>query len=150
MAGEERPGEQRQGRHPRDFIRWVLTVDGARQPAPGAQGVRADESDGRRLDGRRLVPQRRVSTTEYALHLRTGGDARERSQMVDEPLRRLRYVHAGGIGGRVGTAARPGTDRLLAEVARTSELRRLLAGSGSGQDFGGATVASPGDACAQP
>src|SRR5262245_13579863 len=45
VAGEEHPGEQRQGRHPRDFIRRLLTVDGARQPAPGAQGVRADESD---------------------------------------------------------------------------------------------------------
>ena len=45
------------------------------QPAPGAQGVGADEPDGRRLDGRRLVPQRRVPPAEDGLHLRAGGDA---------------------------------------------------------------------------
>src|SRR5262249_51375000 len=123
MAGEERPGEQWQGRHPRNFIRRLFAVDGARQSAHGAQGRRADESDGRWLVGRRLVTERRVSPKKYALHLRSGRDARERNQRVDEPLRRLRHVHAGGVGGRARTASWSGTDRLLAEVARTSELR---------------------------
>ena len=76
LAGEERPREQRQGRHPRDLLRRLPAPDGARQPAPGAQGVGADEPDGRRLDGRRLVPQRRLPPAEHALHLRAGGDAR--------------------------------------------------------------------------
>ena len=60
LAGEERPGEQRQGRHPRHLLRRLPAADGARQSAPGAQGVGADEPDGGRLDGRRLVPQRRL------------------------------------------------------------------------------------------
>ena len=58
------PETQRQGRHPRHFLRWVSAVDGAGQSAPGAQSVRADESDGRRLDGRRLVSQRRLPPAE--------------------------------------------------------------------------------------
>ncbi len=33
------------------------------------------------------------------VRLRAGGDARERHQMVGQPLGRLRHVHAGGIGG---------------------------------------------------
>ena len=76
LAGEERPGDQRQGRHPRHLVRRVPAADGARQPASGAEGRRADEPDGRRLDGRRLVPQRRVPPAEHALHLQPGGHAR--------------------------------------------------------------------------
>ena len=72
------PETQRQGRHPRHLLRRLPAADGARQSAPGAQGVGADEPDGRRLDGRRLVPQRRVPPAEHAVHLRAGGDARER------------------------------------------------------------------------
>ena len=49
-----------------------LPLDGAGQSASGAQGVGADESDGRWLDGRRLVPQRRLPPAEHALHLRAG------------------------------------------------------------------------------
>ena len=55
-----------------------LAADGARRPAPGAQGGGADEPDGRRLDRRRLVPQRRVPPAEPALHLRPGGEPRRR------------------------------------------------------------------------
>ncbi len=74
-------------------------------PHPGAQGVGADEPDGRRLDGRRLVPQRRVPPAEHAVHLRAGSDAQERREVVDEPLRRLRHVHAGRLGRRARAAA---------------------------------------------
>ena len=56
------------------FLPLMALVD----PAPGAQGVGADEPDGRRLDGRRLVPQRRLPPAGDALHLRAGGDAQER------------------------------------------------------------------------
>ena len=128
------PETQRQGRHPRHLLRRLPAADGARQSASGAQGVGADEPDGRRLDGRRLVPQRRVPPADDALHLRAGGDARERGEVVDEPLRRLRHVHAGGIGRRARTPPRPRAGRLLAEAPRAPDLRRVLARPGGGQD----------------
>ena len=78
------PETQRQGRHPRHLLRRLPAADGARQPAPGAQGLGADEPDGRRLDGRRLVPQRRLPPAEHGLHLRAGGDAQERREVVDD------------------------------------------------------------------
>ena len=79
LAGEERPREQRQGRHSGDLVRRLPAADGAGQSAPGAEGVGADESDGRRLDGRRLVPQRRVPPAEHVVYLRAGGDPRQRA-----------------------------------------------------------------------
>ena len=66
------PETQRQGRHPRHLVRRLPAADGAGQSASGAQGVGADEPDGRRLDGRRLVPQRRLPPAEHGLHLRPG------------------------------------------------------------------------------
>ena len=63
-----------------------LPSDGAGQSAPGAQSGGADEPHGRRLDGRRLVSQRRLPPAEPALHLRAGSDAQERGQVVDQPL----------------------------------------------------------------
>ena len=60
LAGEERPRVQRAGGHPRHLLRRLPPADGARRPAPGAQGGGADESDGGRMEGRRLVPQRRL------------------------------------------------------------------------------------------
>ena len=58
------------------FLPLMALVD----PHPALEGVRADEPDGRRLDGRRLVPQRRVPPAEHALHLRAGRDAQERER----------------------------------------------------------------------
>ena len=78
LAGEEHPREQRQGRHPRHLLRRLPAADGAGQSAPGAQGGGADEPDGGRLDGRRLVPQRRLPPAQHVLHLRPGGHARQR------------------------------------------------------------------------
>ena len=40
LAREERPGEQRQGRHPRHLVRRLPAADGADQSAPGAEGRR--------------------------------------------------------------------------------------------------------------
>ena len=60
-----------------------LPADGVGQSASGAESLRADESHGRRLDGRRLVPQRRLPRTEHALHLRAGSHAQQRRKMVD-------------------------------------------------------------------
>ena len=144
------PGEQRQGRHPRHFLRRVPAADGAGQSAPGAQGVGADEPDGRRLDGRRLVPQRRVPAAEHAVHLRAGGHARQRSEVVDQPFRRLRHVHAGRIGRRSRTPARPRAGRLLAEDPRASRLRRVLARSGRRQGARRAAADRADDDRAQP
>jgi predicted acyl esterase len=78
LAREERARVERQGRHPRHLVRRLPAADGAREPAPGAQGLGADEPDGGRLDGRRLVPQRRLPAAGALLHLRAAGDARER------------------------------------------------------------------------
>ena len=61
------------------------------------------------------------------------GDARQRREVVDEPLRRLRHVHAGRIGRRAGTPPRPRAGRLLAQASRASRLRRVLARPGGGQ-----------------
>ena len=69
-----------------------------------------------------------------SLHLRAGRHARERREVVDEPLRRLRHVHAGGLGRRAGPPPRPRAARLLAEAPRAPGLRRVLAGPGGGQD----------------
>ena len=67
-----------------------------------------------------------------------------------EPLRRLRHVHAGGLGGRTRPAPRPRADRLLAEDARAPGLRRVLARPGGGQDARRAAAQGAGDAGAQP
>ena len=99
LAGEERSREQRPRGHPRNLLRRLPSADGARQPASGAQGGRADEPDGGRLDGGRLVPQRRLPAADDGLRLRPGGDRQVGSEVVDEPLRRLRPVHAGRFGG---------------------------------------------------
>ena len=51
------------------LIRRIPAADGSRQSASGAKGVGPDEPDGRRLDGRRLVPQWCISPAKYAVHL---------------------------------------------------------------------------------
>ena len=52
LAGEERAGVQRQRRHDRLLLRGLHGAHGAHQPAPGAQGGRADVPHGRWLEGR--------------------------------------------------------------------------------------------------
>ena len=109
------PETQRQGRDPRDLLRRLPAADGAGQPASGAQGVGADEPDGRRLDGRRLVPQRRVPP---AGHVATSTSRRRRAQNeakwwtshfddYDMFMRR-------GLGRRARSPPRDGAARLLA------------------------------------
>ena len=116
------PGDQRQGRHPRHLLRRLPAADGAGQSASGAEGVGADEPDGRRLDGRRLVPQRRVPPAEHAVHLRAGRHARQRRAARWFTAHHDDYddVHAAGIGRRARAAPRPRSDRLLAEDHRAS------------------------------
>ena len=75
--------------------------------------------------------------------------SRKRGQVVDEPLRRLRHVHAGRIGRRARTATRARTGRLLAEDPGSSVVRWVLARPGGGQAACVATVERAGHARAQ-
>ena len=71
------PGEQRQGRHSGHLVRWLPALDGAGESASGAESFGAHEPHGGWLEGRRLVPQRRVSPIgDAGLHPRPGGHAR--------------------------------------------------------------------------
>ena len=144
------PESQRPGRHPRHLLRRLPSPDGARPSAPGAESLRPDEPDGGRLDGRRLVPQRRLPRAGHGLHLRAGGDAQVGGQVVEESLRRLRHVPRGGLGGGARAAPRDGADRLLEKDPRASELRRLLARPGGGPRARGGAAEGAGDARAQP
>ena len=66
--------------HPRHLLRRLHAADGALQSASGAEGLGPHESDGGRLDGRRLVPLRRLPAARRLVHLRAGGrTARTRS-----------------------------------------------------------------------
>ena len=60
-----------------NLLRRVYAADGVGESTSRAESLGADESDGRRVDGRRLVPQRRVSRTEHAVHLRAGRHTRQ-------------------------------------------------------------------------
>ena len=128
LAREERPRVQRQGRDPRHLLRRVHAADGAHQSAPGAQGLGPDEPDGRRLDGRRLVPQRRVPPAGHVLHLRAGSHAQERRQVVARPLRRLRHV-PGRRSRRASSAS--GTDSSRSVSGARSSSTRATTPSGA-------------------
>ncbi len=72
LAGEERAGVERQGRHHRFLLSRLHDAHGGDQSAPGAEGGGAAKPDGRRLDGRRLVPQRRIPHQRARLRRRPG------------------------------------------------------------------------------
>ena len=107
VAGEERARVERPRRHAGQLLRGLHRGDGAREPAPGAEGRGADEPDGRRLDGRRLVPLRRLSPAQPRLHRRPDVGARRRRGHAARRIRRLRDVPAGRFGRRVREGARP-------------------------------------------
>ncbi len=102
------------------------------------------------MDGRRLVPQRRLPPADDAVHLRAGGDARRERVVADDALRRLRHLHGGGLGRGARPPPRPGAGGVLEEDHGASRLRRVLAGPGRGQGAGEAAPDDPGDARAQP
>ena len=85
-----------------------------------------------------------------SLHLRAGGDASERREVVVEPFRRLRHVHDGGVGRRARTPLRDGTDRVLAEDLGAPGVRRVVARSGGGPDSRRPAAERAGHAGAQP
>jgi len=55
---------------------------------------------------RRLVSQRRIPAGRGVVHPRPGGQPQVGHEVVVEPLRRLRHVHGGGLGGRARPAPR--------------------------------------------
>ena len=129
LAGEEHPGEQRQGRHPGHLLRRVSAADGAGESASGAEGVRAHEPDGGWLDGRRLVSQRRVPPAEHAA---TSTNRRPRATIGRQVVDRVTsttttsYMEAGSAG-ELGT--RHGMEQIgfWRKIAGASQLRRFLA-----------------------
>ena len=60
-------------RHDRLVLRGLHRGHGAARSASGAEGRGAGEPDGRRLDGRRLVPLRRLPPDQHRLHRRADG-----------------------------------------------------------------------------
>ena len=122
------------------------------EPAPGAQGLGADEPDGRRLDGRRLVPQRRVPP------------ARDVAYIYDQEATRKSDDASGGratsttttCSCEAGSAGELGRRRGLEQlgfwrkILEHPSLRRLLARPGGGQDPRGAAAEGARDARPQP
>ena len=106
------PEIQRPRRHDRHQLRRLHRADEPGQPAPGAQGRRADQPDGRRVEGRRLVPQRRLPPGDDQLRLRP-----DREQEVGRGLVHaaattitttfLRYGSAGAYGQAMGMEQLP-------------------------------------------
>ena len=104
------------------------------QSAPGVEGGGADEPDGRRLDGRRLVPLRRVPADELRLLHRPDdrarrGRARSRATGYDDYENFRRAGSAGDFAKAAGldqlpwwrkTAEHPGVRRVLAASRRST------------------------------
>ena len=110
-------------------------ADGAGQSAPGAEGGRADEPDGRRLDGRRLVPQRRLPPAEHALHLRAGSHARQRRRSGGPVTSTTTTCSCdAGSAGELGARARARAGRLLEQASRASRPTTPSGRTGDGQD----------------
>ena len=105
LAREERAGVERPRRHGRQLVRGLHRRDGARQSASGAEGGRAREPDGRRLDGRRLVPLRRVPPGEPRLLQRA--DDRPRRGQGHRPRRATTTTRTSGAPDRPATSRRP-------------------------------------------
>ena len=139
------PEGERPRRHARQLVRGLHGGDGAGQPAPGAEGGGADEPDGRRLDGRRLVPLRRLPPAQLRLLRRA--ERRTRRRQHDHPPRhrRLRELPPRRLGRRLreGQRARPAAD--VAQGGGASGLRPVLAGAGARQDHGQAAAHRPDD-----
>ena len=101
LAGEERAGIERPSGHDRLVLRGLHGGDGAAQSASGAEGGRARKPDGGWLDGRRLVPLRRLPPAQHGLLHRADQRARGKGKSI--PQRELRRVHElprRGFGGR--------------------------------------------------
>ena len=109
-AGIERPGG-----HDRLVLRRLHGGDGAARSAPGAEGGRAGEPHGGRMDGRRLVPLRRLPPGQSRLHRLPDHPQRRRRSRSARRLRRLRGVPPRRFGRRLRPRPRSGSTALGAE-----------------------------------
>src|SRR5580692_2115329 len=71
LAGQKYSRGEWQSWNPGNFLRRIFAADGAGKSSPSIESRSADESHGRRLEGRRLVSQWRIPSAEYAVYLRT-------------------------------------------------------------------------------
>ena len=140
LAGEERSGQQRQGRDHRRLLRRLPHARGADRSASGARRRGADERDGRGLDRRRLVPQRRVPPDHGRVRLRADHRQGGRPQAALRLPRPLPGVPRRRLGRRVRAQERSRSPAGLAPLGRASRLHRLL------EAPGGRPGAAEGDA----
>ncbi len=134
LAGEERARDQRPRRHHRHQLRRLHRADEPGEPAPGAQGQRADQPDGRRVERRRLVPQRRLPAGDDQLRLRPDRDRKSDEEWFtggyDDYATFLRYGSAGAYGHAMGMDQLPFWLRLTQHPAYDE----YLAGPGGRPD----------------
>ena len=94
-------------------------------PHPALKVAAPDESHGGRLDGRRLVPLRRVPPAELRLLHRTDDRRAAPARPSRAGLRRLRELPARRFGGRLRARRRPRSAALVAQAHRAPGLRRF-------------------------
>ena len=140
LAGQERSGQQRQGRDHRRLLRRLPHARSADRSASGARRRGADERDGRGLDRRRLVPQRRVPPDHGRVRLRADHRQGGRPQAPVRLPRSLPGVPRRRLGRRVRAQERSRSPAGLAPIGRASRLHRLL------EAPGGRPGAAEGDA----
>jgi len=124
--------------------------DGAGESASRAESRGADESHGRWLDGRRLVPQWRFREQGMNYIYEQEATRGNEEKVVDQSFRRLRRFHGVGLGGRTGTPPRPRSSRILAQAFGSSQLRCVVAGAGDGSHSRGAAAESADHAGREP
>ena len=130
LAREERARIERARRHARQLLRRLHRRHGAGESASGAEGGGAREPDGGRLDGRRLVPLRRVPPVEpRLLH---GPDAARAARARSSRAWATTTTTTSCAPARPATSrSDAGLDQLpcVAQGHRASGLRQLLAAS---------------------
>ena len=132
LAVQARAGVQRAGGDAGLLLRGLDGGHGPARPAPDAEGGGPREPHGRRLEGRRLVPLRRLPQPQPGLHHRADHQARRGRPRGARDIRRLHRVPPRRVGGGL----RPGPRRAGLPLAPAHGgppgIRRLLARPGAG------------------
>src|SRR3984885_15429451 len=102
LAGEERSRVERTSGHDWIVVRWLDRDDGAAWAEPCDEGCGTREPNDRWLDGRRLVPLRRISTGEPGLLHPAIEQTRGRQQRAAAGRRRLQELFRCWDGGPLG------------------------------------------------